>query len=144
VLCSILHENNYENPTHRTYEPISVYLGKVSGGYALSILTKPVHPFFHIVIRTFGHFFLGDILVSIIMFVICFQALDLYFTFTSIIYFAIMMIGGILIQASFMIVTGAMSFWFIRSLTISNMVLNSLRGFVNYPLTIYNRFYESY
>jgi ABC-2 type transport system permease protein len=39
-----------------------------------------------------------------------------------------------------MIVTGAMSFWFIRSSAISNMVLNSLRGFVNYPVTIYNRF----
>jgi ABC-2 type transport system permease protein len=104
------------------------------------ILTKPVHPFFHIVIRTFGHFFLGDILISIIMFVICFNALDLHFTITSLLYFIAMMIGGILIQASFMVLTGAMSFWFIRSSAISNMVLYSLRGFVDYPISIYNRF----
>lgn len=104
-----------------------------------SILIRPVNPFIHIVIRTFGHFFLGDVVIGIVMFAVCFKALHLEFTFVSAIGFGAVLLGAILIQAAFMIVTGAASFWFIKSNALTNVVLFGLRSFLNYPISIYGK-----
>jgi ABC-2 type transport system permease protein len=103
------------------------------------ILTKPINPFIHMIIRTFGHFFLGDVFVGLIMFIICFHGMHLSITLLSGFYFVLTILGAVLIQASFIILTGAMSFWFVRSRAITNMVVYYMRGFVNYPISIYGK-----
>jgi len=57
------------------------------------MLVKPINPFIHMIIRTFGYFFLGDIVVAVIMFFVCFQALNITLGFFTLIFLILMMVG---------------------------------------------------
>jgi ABC-2 type transport system permease protein len=103
------------------------------------LLVKPVHPFIHMIIRTFGHFFVGDLIVAVIMFNICFRALDISMGFMNVLQFIFLLFGAVLIQASFIVLAGSTSFWFVKSTSITNMLLHNIRGFVNYPISIYHK-----
>jgi ABC-2 type transport system permease protein len=104
-----------------------------------SLLVKPINPFIHMIIRSFGHFFLGDIVIAIIMLGFCFSRLDIHPGFGSYVGFVFMLLGAVLVQASFIVITGSMCFWIVRARSIMNVVIFGIRGFADYPISIYGK-----
>ncbi|GFN30059.1 ABC transporter permease [Paenibacillus xylaniclasticus] len=105
-----------------------------------TILTKPLNPMIHMVIRSFGYLFFGDIILSIILFIVIANEINIQITLMNSIMFLIMLFGAVLIQASFIILSGSACFWFVRTTAITNILLYDLRKFMNYPISIYNKF----
>jgi len=102
-----------------------------------SLLVKPINPFVHMIIRAFGHFFLGDIVIAAGMLVFCFHKLGLSLDFVSAISFVAVLLGGVLVQAAFIVISGSACFWLVRSRSLMNMVLFGVRSLVDYPVSIY-------
>ncbi|MBJ6362643.1 ABC transporter permease [Paenibacillus sp. GCM10012307] len=103
-------------------------------------LVKPINPFIHMIIKSFGHFYLGDIVIAIIMLAFCFQKLGLSPDMIAYAKLIFVLLGAVLVQASFIVMTGSMCFWLVRSRSIMNIVLFGMRGFVDYPISIYSKF----
>ncbi|MBP3963942.1 ABC transporter permease [Paenibacillus lignilyticus] len=104
------------------------------------MLVKPVNPFIHMIIRTFGHFYLGDVIIGIIMFIVCFNHLNVHMGFTELLILTVVLIGATLVQAAFIVITGSMCFWFTRSGALMDMVVHGIRSFMDYPISIYSKF----
>ncbi|MFC3746586.1 ABC transporter permease [Paenibacillus sp. GCM10012306] len=104
-----------------------------------SLLVKPINPFIHMIIRSFGHFFLGDIAIAVIMLGVCFSQLDLHLAWSDYISFVVVLLGAVLVQASFIIITGSMCFWLVRARSVKNIVIFGIRGFADYPISIYSK-----
>ncbi|BBI30896.1 ABC transporter permease [Cohnella abietis] len=105
-----------------------------------SLLVKPINPFIHMIIRSFGHFFLGDIAIAIIMLGFCFSRLDIHPDLGTYVSFVFMLLGAVLVQASFIVITGSMCFWIVRARSVVNIVIFGIRGFADYPISIYGKF----
>ncbi|MFF2480330.1 ABC transporter permease [Paenibacillus sp. NPDC058071] len=104
-----------------------------------SLLVKPINPFIHMIIRGFGHFFLGDIVIAVIMMVFCFNHLDISPGFGAYVSFAVTLLGAVLIQASFIVISGSMCFWVVRARSFMDVVLYGIRGLADYPISIYGK-----
>ncbi|GGG64400.1 ABC transporter permease [Paenibacillus radicis (ex Gao et al. 2016)] len=104
-----------------------------------SLLVKPINPFIHMIIRSFGHFFLGDIVIAILMLGFCFSRLDLHPNLAAYAGFVALLLGAVLIQAAFIVITGSMCFWIVRARAVMNVVIFGIRGFADYPISIYSK-----
>lgn len=107
-----------------------------------SILIYPMNPFFNLICRQFDHGFLAHVGLSGLFFLICFDNLPVVWRMSNVAWFAIILIGATMIQASIMILSGSMSFWFVRSSSVVDTAIYGLRRFVNYPLDIYDRWVQ--
>jgi ABC-2 type transport system permease protein len=104
-----------------------------------SLLVKPINPFVHMIIRAFGHFFLGDIIIAIGMLVFCFHRLGLHPDFGTFVGFLAVLIGATLVQAAFIVISGSTCFWLVRSRSVMSLVLFGVRSFADYPISIYGK-----
>lgn len=114
----------------------------VQNGDFDSILIRPLNPLVHMIIGNFDHTFIGQIVLSTILFVICLQKLVIVWTITKVLSFILILISAIIIQASILILSGAFSFWIIKSRIIIDLTWNhfsSIRKFIDFPITIYNK-----
>lgn len=111
----------------------------VQDGSFDSILTKPINPLFHVIARQFEYTFLGHIILCIITLTWSIHEIDIVFTPIRIVIFALFVIGAILIQAAFMIISGSMCFFTIKSVAVVETAIHGLRNFLEYPISIFNR-----
>ncbi|ENH95631.1 ABC transporter permease [Gracilibacillus halophilus YIM-C55.5] len=109
----------------------------VQNGDFDSVLIKPIDPLYHIVVRQFEYTFFGHILLSIVVFCISVPKIGIPLNSFNILWFALFIIGGVLIHSSIMIISGSMSFWFVKSTSILEMGIYDIRSFLNYPISIY-------
>ena len=110
----------------------------VRNGNFDGVLVKPMNPFVYMLLRQ-GYFgFWGLILLGAVVFVISFQNLQLTLTLSMVIDIIIKIIGAILIQGSVLVFTGALSFKFVRAVSIRDVCIYRIREFINYPISIYS------
>ncbi|WP_425449076.1 ABC transporter permease [Dethiothermospora halolimnae] len=121
------------------YTPMASLDNLVRQGKFDMFLTKPMNPFLHLISRQFEHIFIGHLILSSIVLVTCLSRLGIIWSGTKIIWLIFILFGATLIQASVMIITGCLSFWYTNSTSVASSILNSLRGFINYPISIYNK-----
>ena len=107
-----------------------------------SMLIYPLNPFLHVVFKQFGHTYFAHIALCIAVFFICFEKLNIIWSFTNVLWFSLVSIGGAMIQAAVMIFTGTMNFWFIRSTTAIDTSIQVMKTFVDYPITIYEKWVQ--
>jgi ABC-2 type transport system permease protein len=121
------------NPTRELQELVR------TGGFD-SYLTRPLNPLVHLIMRQFslGHLF--GLFLGIGMLVYSVNRLDLPFGPWSILSLISIVIGGGLIYSAFMLACGSLSFWFIKTESIYGLIVYDLRGIINYPLSVYNKF----
>ncbi len=120
------------------YHPMREVESQVNSGNFDGVLMKPLNPFVYMLLRQ-GYFgFWGHIILGIIVFVIVFQNLALPFNIW--VFFDILskMVGAIFIQGAVMIFTGALSFKFVRALSVMDVCIYRIREFINYPISIYS------
>lgn len=121
------------------YSPMRSLDNLVRQGKFDMFLTKPMNPFLHLISRQFQHIFIGHLVLSSIVFFICLSRLNVTWSVVKIVWLIFVLLGATLIQAAFMIITGCLSFWYTNSTSVASSILNSLRGFIDYPISIYNK-----
>lgn len=107
-----------------------------------SILTKPINPLFHVIARQFEYTFAGHIILCIFTFGISISKIQVNWSLNKILFFITFILGAILIHSAFMIITGSLSFFVVKSKVAVETTIYSLRSFLDYPLTIFNKFIQ--
>lgn len=106
------------------------------------VLVKPLDPFVHLVIRQFSHGHLVQVFFGIGVFIYCLPKLLIAWTVAKFLWFIIVIMGAIMIHSAVMIMAGAVSFWFVKSNAILDVILQGLRNFQNYPVNIYSKWVQ--
>lgn len=111
-----------------------------------AILIKPMNPLLHLIFRQFQHTFIGWIGIAIAIFINCVLHLDIAWNFFKIFWLIVVFISGILINSSFLILTGSVSFWFVKNVEVvglfNNQESSSFRTAIDFPISIYNKFFQ--
>lgn len=102
-------------------------------------LVKPMPVMLHLIYKQINHGFIGHIMLGASVLVICMKQLNIIFSLFNFVYLLLIILGAVMIQSAIMIITGSVSFWVIKSTAIVDTVIYGVRGFVNYPLIVYNR-----
>lgn len=114
----------------------------VQNGTFDTLLTRPINPFFHLMLKNFSPLFIAHILLSCSIFVTFFDRFSIVWSLGKFVMLLCTLIGCVLIQAAVMIITSSLSFWFTKSTAVVNTMIYGFRNFITYPLTIYNRFIQ--
>ena len=109
----------------------------VRSGTFDGILTKPINPLFHVIARQFQHGFIGHLTMCLCLFPYCFARLGITLGVQGLLCFLAVLLGATLIQASFMIMAGSMSFLIVRSQAVVEAFIYDMRRIVKYPVSIY-------
>lgn len=111
---------------------------KVRTGELDQILSKPVHPFLYEIMQGFCPNYLSHISLAAAVLVFAFAKLHYKPEMVSMLYLALMLAGGILIQSAVFIAGSSVGFFTVQDNPVVDMVY-TLKGFVNYPITIFPR-----
>ncbi|CAG7632175.1 hypothetical protein PAESOLCIP111_03354 [Paenibacillus solanacearum] len=121
------------------WSPMRALEWMVQRGEFDGVLVKPMNPLVHLIFRQFNQHFLGHIILSAIVFSICFRHLHIDWTAANVCYFILTIAGATFIQAALLIISGAMSFWFVKSNSFTDTMIYGFRGFMDYPISIYSK-----
>jgi len=111
---------------------------EVSEGECDGYLVKPLGVLFQVIARkadlaaTLGHGLLG-----VALFVFAARRVQVTWTSWYVLYAALSVLGGTLIQASILLVSAAISFWTIRTTNLRNLIFFNLRRCAGFPLSVY-------
>jgi len=107
-----------------------------------SLLIFPLNPLVHLALKHFSNSYVAHSILCIVIFVVCFEELDIKLGPLDVLLFCGVLIGGALIQAAAMIATGTISFWFVRSTSAVDGAMQYTAKFVDYPIVIYQRWVQ--
>ncbi|KJS22311.1 MAG: ABC transporter permease [Clostridiaceae bacterium BRH_c20a] len=102
-------------------------------------LVRPIHPFFHFMAMKFDIGAIGQLLFSILAFILAYSKLSLHWSFWKWTVFSGALLGGALIQGGIMVLISAIAFWTTRSERVFWVIMFPLRNLINYPLSIFPR-----
>lgn len=89
-----------------------------------SILVRPINPFMNLISTSFTHTHLAHVVTGTIVFFYTLNKLDIAWTFAKAVFLIFIIIGGVLIQASMLIITGSLGFWIIKSTAVVDLSVN--------------------
>jgi ABC-2 type transport system permease protein len=121
------------------WAPMKNLENMVRSGEFDHFLTRPLRPLTVLVFRQFQHTFIGHIIVSIVVFVLCTFQLNIHWSWSSVLFIILSVIGGSFIQAGIIIIAGSSAFWVVRSTAIVDISIYAIRNYINYPISIYGR-----
>lgn len=101
------------------------------------LLVRPMGVLRQLVCNRFGDTFLAQILVTVIFLGIAASRQEIALDPGKVIYFIMILIGGVCIQAAGMIAVGTLSFWTIKSQEIGEIFYYKIRSFTRYPLSLF-------
>jgi ABC-2 type transport system permease protein len=110
----------------------------VQDGHLDGLLVRPINVFLHLILRKFDVTFLGNLTLSILMFIVCMSQVAVHWSLLNVFSFVITIIGAVLIYASIHVFVGSFSFSVVRM----NMVLATVldfRRFLFFPISIYGK-----
>ncbi len=113
---------------------------EITSGNLDSYLIRPMGVIKQMMCRRFGDTFLGQILVTIVFMILAIYKINYRMTFFSYIYLVFAIIGGIFFQAGAMIILGSLSFWLLRTDSLSLTLYYDIRSMIQYPLTIFPQY----
>lgn len=120
------------------WHPMKAVEDLVRSGNFDGVLVKPMNTFVYMLLRQ-GYFgFWGLIILGAIVFIIAFQNLQLTLTYGTVLDILVKIVGAILIQGSVLIFTGALSFKFVRAVSVRDVFIYRIRTFIDYPISIYS------
>lgn len=110
----------------------------VRDGQLDGMLVRPINLFSHLIMRKFDVTFLGNLGLSVAVFIYYFLHTPTPWNLAMYGWFILTLIGAVLIYAAIHVFIGTFSFWIVRM----NMVLATVldfRRFLFFPITIYDR-----
>jgi ABC-2 type transport system permease protein len=105
------------------------------------ILLRPVDTLFQVIFEKFRLESLQEVATGILVIAICARRLNLSWSITEFLWFALMVACGAVVYLSVFLILTSVSFWFEDRVGIVPPVFNML-NFARYPLTIYNVFVQ--
>lgn len=108
-----------------------------SGEFDL-LLIRPINDFFFLILKEMDFKYIGHILLSIVVLVGNVRVLNINWNPEKMIFFILIVLGGVMIQASFVIIAGALSIKYILSSSLIDLLTYSIRKFINYPLDVFD------
>ena len=124
------------------YGPILRLQDLVQRGDFDSLLVMPLPPLAHLVMRYFNATFVGHIVLGLVILGISAYALPISLGPLSLPWFLAVVCGAALIQGAILLAAGTTSFWFIKSRALVNTAIHGVRGFIVYPISIYDRWIQ--
>ncbi len=115
----------------------------VQSGEFDSYLIRPMSPLLYLVFKQFQYTFLPRLIVAVIFIIKSFAKCGITVTVNNIFLILLYLVCGIVIHSCILICVGASSFLIIQNRQVGEVLTNSdygLRTFVDYPLSIYNKF----
>ncbi len=106
------------------------------------VLTKPVNSLVYLLLGRCTEGYFGQLSVVTVIFTICFINLNFEWTIGKIIFFITTIIGATLVQAAIFIALGTLTFFITRHNAIYNLVNGTGRGFIDYPISIYDKYIQ--
>ncbi len=85
---------------------------------------------------------IASLLLGTGVFALCFAHLAIQITLVKIAFLLAAILGAALIQAAILVTVGTMSFWVVKN-TATYSMINSLNNFLDYPITIYDKFVQA-
>ena len=111
----------------------------ISGDFD-SMLIRPLNPLYHLIAKNFTYGFMGHIALSLVVFGICLNHLNISWSVANLIWIVLDLLGAILIQSAMFILGGSLSFWIMNSAQVVYSFTFGFRRFIDYPISIYNSF----
>lgn len=124
------------------FNPCQQLYSMVRSGDFDEILIRPLNSLLYLITRNFNTAYVSHISLSVITIVICLLNLDFNFSFLNLFFLLLVIFSGALIQAAAFLITAIPVFWVISANSIMSIFLFNLKQFINYPLSIYNRFIQ--
>ena len=116
--------------------PQNIRTGTMDG-----ILVKPVNPFFYYIFNLFSMGYVSMIILGAGLMLYVLPQVSFEPTAPNIIFLIISLIGAALIEGAIMLFAALPSFWVVKSNAVT-LVSWQLKRFIDYPITIYNRFIQ--
>jgi ABC-2 type transport system permease protein len=113
---------------------------KIVNGELDRYLVRPRGIIVQMACQQFGYTFLGQIVAVLLFMAFNLGPLLMGLSLAKVLYLALALAGGILLQAGGVILTGALSFWILRSRDVGQIFYYNFREFINYPLNIFPGF----
>lgn len=110
--------------------------GMVQRGTFDGILIRPLNPYLSLAAQQFNVGYIGHIVIAVGVFVWSLGNLTVDWTPLTVLYLALAVIGGSMIQAAVLTLLGAWSFLFVRATFLFGFA-GTLRTFITYPISIY-------
>lgn len=85
-----------------------------------------------------GHGSLG-----IVLFVVSSRMVNIQWSFIHVVYYITSIVGGVLIQASIFIFIASLSFYFVKTDSIKNIMFYSIREVAGYPISLFPKLLQS-
>ena len=111
----------------------------VRNGLLDGLLIRPLHPLFQMIARSAAPAYFSHIGLSTYVLLFSSYKMGITWTFSSVFWFIIVLVGAALIQASLMAIPAILSFWVIRSRNLVRLSIGTLHRFIQYPITIYSK-----
>lgn len=105
-------------------------------------LTRPISPFIYLVLQQFQYTFLPRLFFSVVFWIYSMKQLQIDWTVKRIGYYILCLFAAFVIFSSITVITGAVSFWTIKSEEIVSLLTDNnygLKNFCDYPIQIYGQ-----
>lgn len=104
-------------------------------------LTRPISPFVYLVLQQFQYTFLPRLFFSITFWVYSMKKLQIDWTVENIIFYCISVVSAFVIFSSITVITGAVSFWILKSEEIVSLLTDNNYG-LKISVIIQSRYME--
>ncbi len=122
------------------WAPMRSLEGLVTSGDFDVVLLRPLDPLLHLILRHFdASMATKAVFAGAISCLALVELLDVSDPLV-LLWFVSTVVGGSLIQASVLLIAGATSFWIVRSRDLVDVMIYSVRRWVDFPLSIYPGF----
>ncbi len=108
----------------------------VRSGKFDTLLTRPIHPLFHLLAERFNHVGIGDFACGSVLVALVVPDLPSVFAGWSLVYWLVSVLAGGCIFFSLNLLCSVSAFWLLDSVTITRVVFDN-HQFAKYPLTIF-------
>lgn len=102
-----------------------------------SILVRPMNPLLYIVSSQMNSGMSGHIILAIAGLIFSLANLTITWTFAKVMFLLFALFGGTLIHASVLVIAGALSFWTNAPNSFRDVIFETARSFIDYPISIY-------
>ena len=116
---------------------------KMLNGELDEVMIRPMDPLFLLISKNIITMYISHITLSIYFLYFSAQHLSIAWTASNIMWLSTVLIGAILIQASITVIVSCTAFWTVKSRNLVGLCIWEIRGFVQYPLSIYNYFIQA-
>ena len=115
--------------------------GQVQAGTLDSLLVKPLNPYLYHISRGFNLAYIAHLLISGSVLIWALSVLEVSWSWWSVLYVALAVVGGALVQAGLMSAIGASAFVWVRTGFLFTLFFR-LKEFISYPLPIFGSFIQ--